>query len=198
MNLNEIKEELKGYFIYKNGRDYELAIKEGADFQLITNNINYLGFKETFTLSPIRYLLLQCNNQLLDPCNYINDLSEVVPVIDFQVFHDYDNRAKQIDIYKKLLNQITGSKSIFNRKKDFKLIYVKSHNHLLQEDDQVGYYVIKENEVIPINEGLLDKDYISNAVEVKEIDLIRKALKDDLKNEYEPAYLREVKKYQDI
>ena len=42
MNLNEIKEELKGYFIYKNGRDYELAIKEGEDFQLITTKWIYI------------------------------------------------------------------------------------------------------------------------------------------------------------
>lgn len=198
MKLEDIKEELKGYFIYKNGRDYELGFKKGEDFQLITNNINYLSFKEEFTLTPIRYLLLQINQNLLDPVTYIKDLGDVIPVIDFQVFQDYDIRESEIKNYKELLNKITGSKSIFNRKKDFKLIYVKSHNHLLQDGDQVGYYVIKNKEVIPIDSALLDKDYMAEAVEVKEISLIRKALKDNLKNEFSEAYVEEVEKYNNI
>ena len=83
MKLNEIKKDLKGYFIYKNKQDYELGLKEGDNFKLITDNVNYLSFKERFTLTPIRYLLIQVNNNLLDPLTYVDDLADVIPVIDF-------------------------------------------------------------------------------------------------------------------
>lgn len=198
MNLNDIKEELKGYFIYKNGTQYELGFKQGEDFKLIVDNIAYLGFKDTFTLTPIRYLLMQVNNNLLDPSIYVKDLADVIPVIDFQVFQDYDKRTLEINRHNDLLDKITGSKSIFNRKKDFKLIYVKNHNHLLQDKEQVGYYVIKGKEVVPIDSALLDDDYMANAVEVKDIDLVRNALRDSLVNQYKAAYLQEVNKYQNI
>ena len=46
MKLDEIKEELKGYFIYKNGREYELGVRTDKDFRLLAENIQYLSFKD--------------------------------------------------------------------------------------------------------------------------------------------------------
>ena len=198
MKLDEIKQELKGYFIYRNKQDYELGLRQGNDFRLITDNIDYLSFKDKFSLTPIRYLLMQVNHQLLDPLHYVNDLSDIIPVIDFNIFNEYDNRNAEIEEHKELLNQIVESRSIFNRKKDFKLVYVKSHNHLLQDKEQVGYYVIKDNDVVPIDSALLEDDYISNAVEVKNLDSLKKALKDDLINQYFESYKEEIRKWESL
>ena len=198
MKLDEIKQELKGYFIYRNKQDYELGLRQGNDFRLITDNVEYLSFKDRFNLTPIRYLLMQVNQQLLDPLHYVNDLSDIIPVIDFNIFNEYDNRNAEIEEHKELLNQIVESRSIFNRKKDFKLVYVKSHNHLLQDKEQVGYYVIKDNDVVPIDSALLEDDYISNAVEVKNLDSLKKALKDDLINQYFESYKEEIRKWESL
>ena len=198
MKLDEIKQELKGYFIYRNKQDYELGLRQGNDFRLITDNVEYLSFKDRFNLTPIRYLLMQVNQQLLDPLHYVNDLSDIIPVIDFNIFNEYDNRNAEIEEHKELLNQIVESRSIFNRKKDFKLVYVKSHNHLLQDKEQVGYYVIKDNDVVPIDSALLEDDYISNAIEVKNLELLRKALKDDLINQYFESYKEEIRKWESL
>ena len=195
MKLDEIKQELKGYFIYRNKQDYELAFRQGNDFKILDKNIDYLSFKDKFTLTPIRYLLMQVNHQLLDPLHYVNDLSDVIPVIDFNIFYEYDNREQEINNHKEIINQIIESKSIFNRKKDFKLVYVKSHNHLLQDREKVGYYIVKDNDVVPIDSALLDEDYISNAVEVKNLDSLKKALKDDLINQYTEKYKEEQSKW---
>ena len=198
MKLDEIKQELKGYFIYRNKQDYELGLRQGNDFKLITDNITYLTLKDKLEISPIRNALIQINNNLLDPTMFITDLSYVLPVIDFNIFNEYDNRNAEIEEHKELLNQIVESRSIFNRKKDFKLVYVKSHNHLLQDKEQVGYYVIKDNDVVPIDSALLEDDYISNAIEVKNLELLRKALKDDLINQYFESYKEEISKWESL
>ena len=129
---------------------------------------------------------MQINNQLLDPLTYVNDLSEVLPVLDFEVFTDYDNRNQDIEKHKQLLDTIKESKSIFGRKKDFKLIYIKKHNFLDSNQEQIGYYVIKENKALPINAGLLDN--IEDAVEVENLADLQNALTDDLENQYTEKY----------
>ena len=198
MELDEIKQELKGYFIYKNKQEYELGYRQGKDFRLITDNINYLSFKDRFTLTPIRYLLMQINHQILNPELYVDDLSDVIPVIDFSVFEDYDNRTDEIARRKELLNQISESKSIFGRKKDNKLVYVKSHNHLYNDKEQKGYYVIKNNDVIPVEPALLDDHNLADAVEVKHLDDLKKALKDDLNNHYTEKLKEELSKWDSL
>ena len=195
MKLDEIKAELKGYFIYKNNREYELGVKTDNDFRLLTENIQYLSFKDRLELTPIRYLLIQINNNLIDPTTYISDLSYVLPVIDFQVFQDYDNRNAEIEKHRELLNQIQDSKSIFGKKK-FKLVYVKSHNFLDNSREQVGYYVIKDGEVVHIDSALLDNT--DNAVEVKNLDTLKNALKDDLINQYDENYKEECMKWDSL
>lgn len=196
MKLEDIKQELKGYFIYKNNIDYKLAIKQNNDIKLITEDIIYKTLTNEFKITPIRYLIMQINNQLLDPLIHITDLSDVLEVIDFQIFELYDSRNAEIEKHKKLLDQIKESKSIFGRKKDFKLIYVKHHNFLDNHKEQIGYYVIKDGGVVPIDSALLDNT--DNAVEVTNLQDIKKALKDDLNNEYFENYNAECRKWESL
>lgn len=194
MKLSEIREQLRkdGFFIYRKGTLYVLGQRTGDDYKLFTDNIPYLSLKERLELSPVRYLLLQCQQQLLDPTETITDLSSVIPKIDFGVFEDYDARNNEIERHKALIDKITKSKSIFGRKK-FKLVKVEKHNHMLQDDEQINYYVIKDNEVVPIDETLLDNP--EDAVKVRYISDLRKALKDDFVNQYQEFYDKEVAKW---
>ena len=196
MKLDDIKKELKGYFIYKNRTEYKLGFKEDNDFRLITDNITYKTFTDKFEVSPIRYLLMQINNNILDPLTYVTDLSDVLEVIDFEIFQLYDNRNREIEMHQELLNQIQGSKSIFGRKKDFKLIYIKSHNFLDNNAEQIGYYVIKDGDVVPIDSALLDNT--NNAVEVNNLQDVKRALKDDLKNQYIEIYREQCSKWDSL
>ena len=196
MKLNDIKAELKGYFIHKNRTYYDLAIKDGENFKLITDNIQYSTLSEQFEITPIRYLIMQINNQLLDPQVHITDLADVLPVIDFEVFELYDNRNKEIDRHKELLESIKGSKSIFGKKKDFKLIYITTHNYLDHHREQKGYYVIKDKEVVPIDSALLDN--VDNAVQVADLQELKKALKDDFMNLHFEKYNEECSKWDSL
>lgn len=196
MKLNEIKQELQGYFIHKDKANYDLAIKDGEDFKLITDNIQYSTLTDQFEITPIRYLIMQINNQLLNPQVYITDLAEVIPVIDFEVFTLYDNRNKEIERHKELLESIKESKSIFGKKKDFKLIYITTHNYLDHHREQKGYYVIKDNEVVPIDSALLDN--VNNAVQVDDLQELKKALKDDFMNLHFEKYNEECSKWESL
>ena len=196
MKIDDIKKELHGYFIYRNRREYYLGFKDGADYELVTNNVKYSTLTDVVEITPMAYLLRQINNQLLDPKTYVTDLTTVIPVIDFEVFTDYDNRNNEIDKHKQLLEHIKGSKSIFGKKKDFKLIYVKEHNFLDHTNEQVGYYVIKDNAVVPIDAALIDN--VDNAVEVENLQDIKKALQDDLVNQYSENYKEQCRKWDSL
>ena len=196
MKIEDIKHELKGYFIYKNNNEYTLGLKEDKDFKLITDEIEYRTLTDKYLITPIRYLIMQINNQLLDPLTYVNDLSEVLPVIDFSIFTAYDNRNKEIEKHKQLLNTIKESKSIFGRKKDFKLIYIKKHNFLDNNKEQIGYYVIKDNKAVPIDAELLENK--SDAVEVTNLSDLQNALTDDLENGYLEKYKEECSKWDSL
>ena len=191
MNLEEIKHELKGYFLYRINHSRQLALKTGNDFNVITGEIEYRTLTDNFKLTPIRYLIMQVNNQLLDPLAYVTDLSEVLPVIDFEVFINYDNRNNEIEKHKQLLETIKESKSIFGKKKDFKLIYIKS-----KREKSADYYVIKEKKVVPIDSNLIDTT--ENAVEVTNIRDVENALKDDFVNGYTEKYKEECMKWDSL
>lgn len=196
MKLEEIKQELKGYFIYRYGRGQTLALRDNDNFKLFTNEIEYQTIKEKYRLSPMYYLVIQINNQLLDPTIHIKELSEVLPIIDFKVFDDYDSRNLEIENHKQLLNQIKESKSIFGRKKDFKLIYVKKPKSNIYSDTPIDYYVIKDNEVVPIDKSLIDD--VKNAIGVISLDEVKKALKEDFTNRYDNKYKRELDKWNSL
>lgn len=198
MKLDEIKRELKGYFLYKKQGEFKLGIRHGDDFELIVEDIYYLSFKERFKLTPIRYLLMQVNHHLLDPTCYVADIRDVLPVIDFNIFSEYDHRELEIEQHQELLDKITSSKSIFNRKKDFKLVYVVNHNHLLRAEEQIGYYVIKGNDVVPIESALLDEVTVNNAIEVTDLQMLEKALTDDMINQYTENYKEVCRKWDSL
>ena len=196
MKLEEIKQELKGYFIYRYGRGQTLALRDNDNFKLFTEEIEYRTIKEQYKISPMYYLVMQINNQLLDPTIHIKGLSEVLPIIDFKVFDDYDSRNLEIENHKQLLNQIKESKSIFGRKKDFKLIYVKKPKSNIYSDTPIDYYVIKDNEVVPIDKSLIDD--VKNAIGVISLDEVKKALKEDFTNRYDNNYKRELDKWNSL
>lgn len=189
MKLEEIKTELKGYFIHRQDHKRELAFKDNNNIELITEEIVY-GISDKIVLPPMRYLLMQINNQLLDPTVYVTDLTEVLPIIDFDVFNNYDNRENEIRKHKQLLDKIQNSKSIFGKKKGFKLIYVDINNKF---ENERKYYVIKDNEVVNIDSALLDN--VDNAIEVSNIDVVRNALSDNFENFYAEQYKEECKKW---
>ncbi len=195
MKLEEIKQELKGYFIYRYGRGQTLALRDNDNFKLFTEEIEYRTIKEQYELSPMYYLVMQINNQLLDPTIHIKELSEVLPIIDFKVFDDYDNRNLEIENHKQLLNQIKESKSIFGRKKDFKLIFTEK-NVLNSNQKEKNYFVIKDNEVVPIDKSLIDD--VKNAIGVISLNEVKKALKEDFTNIYENNYQRELNKWNSL
>ena len=194
MQIEDIKAELKGYFIHKQDRHRNLAFKKGNGFELITEPVTYNTITDKMELPPMRYLLIQINNQLLNPAMVITDLTEVLELIDFNIFNQYDQRELEINKYKSILNKIHSGKSIFGRKKDFKLIYVESKGIIAKGER--NYYVIKDNDAVAINSALLDD--VSNAVEVDNIDDVRKALTDDFVNLYSEKYKEECRKWESL
>lgn len=194
MKLEDIKAELKGYFIHRKDRTRELALKQNEDFKLITKEIEYPTLTGKVTLTPMKYFLMQINQQLLDPTIVVTDLTEVLELIDFNVFEDYDKRESEIKKHKAILDKIQNSKSIFGRKKDFKLIYTESKGIISKGERR--YYVIKNAEAVPIDSALLDDT--TNAVEVSNIDVVKNALKDDFENLYFEKYKEQCRKWDSL
>lgn len=190
MKLEEIKHELKGYFLYKNRREHTLAKRDNEDFKLLTNDIEYRTINETFMITPKYYLLMQIQNQLLDPTVVVNDLSEVLPVIDFHIFELYDKRNQEIEKYKTILEQIKDSKSIFGRKKDFKLIAIKSSS-IIDKNTKIDYYIIKDNQAVPIESALIENT--DNAIEISNLHDLKNALRDNLVNQHYEKYNEQCK-----
>ena len=60
MKLDDISKELKGYFIFRENHSGELAFKtDENDFTLITKEMPYRNFKDTYYLRPLEYLRMQ-------------------------------------------------------------------------------------------------------------------------------------------
>ncbi len=190
MKLNNIKKELKGYFlnrfIYTGDNVTEDLCKKIDDthYEVLGNVDTPNGVIRAYT-----NCLNQINNQLLDPGLYVCSLSEVLPVINGNIFQDYYRRAKQIEKHNSWLECVKTDKNKHN-----------NGNHLVKWKDKkfLKYAFVYDKELVEINEILLSDNDKANAVIIKYPKLLRKALKDDLNNEYESAYLKEVKKYKNI
>lgn len=194
MQIEDIKAELKGYFIHREDRIRTLAFKQGNDFKLLTDNVTYKTITEQVEVTPMQYLLIQINNQLLNPAIVVTELTDVIELIDFNIFNQYDKRELEIKKHKAILEKIRSSKSIFGRKKDFKLIYVELKDIIAKGERH--YYVIKDDDAVAIDSALLDD--VGNAVEVENIDDVRKALKDDFVNLYSEKYNEECRKWESL
>ena len=127
----------------------------------------------------------------MNPAIVVTELTDVLELIDFNIFNQYDKRELEIKKHKAILEKIRSSKSIFGRKKDFKLIYVELKDIIAKGERH--YYVIKDNDAVAIDSALLDD--VGNAVEVENIDDVRKALKDDFVNLYSEKYKQECRKW---
>ena len=60
------------------------------------------------------------------------------------------------------------------------------------------YFIVDGDKLTEIPGDLLEDNQKENAVRIKYPKLLRKALSDDLNNEFESAYLEEVAKYKSL
>lgn len=192
MNLETVQNQLKEqkYFINR------IAINEDHITETLCKKINDSKFEvvgkvmtPSGEMSAEKVLLTQINNQIVLPELPVCSLNDVLPVIDGVVFDDYKRREKQIEQHIKWAtcveredNQFQPDKHVVKWKKPKKVIYA----------------IVDGDKLTEIDGDLLDDQLKEKAVPIKYPKLLRTAIKDQLNNEYEPAYLREVKKYKDI
>ena len=144
------------------------------------------------TVQAYKHCLIQVNNQLLSPETAITSLSEILPVINANVFDNFKRRSDQIQRYKDLLAEVrTPSNEISKGKFIIKWKTPRGFK----------YGIIFNEDVSEVPERILTSQDITTAIPVKYPKLVRKAIKDEakgFKNKYKPAYLEEVKKYHKI
>ena len=190
MNIEEIKHELQGYFIntiFHNGEKVSenLCKKiDGNDYEVLrpVNTPNGL-------LSAYDLLLTQVNNQLLDPSVSICYLSEILPTVNGSVFEIYKMREKTIEKHIELCQSVETEENEYS---DGKFIVKK------KQPKGFIYFIVDGDKLTEIPGDLLDDTQKENAVRISYPKVLLKALKDDLNNEFESAYLEEVEKYQSI
>lgn len=191
MKLNTIKNHLNGYFINQTTDTYSQQVKEtlckkidGNDYEVLDNVNTPNGL-----VSPMVLLLQQCNNQILDPTFSICSLSEILPVINGSVFDSYDKRQKEIIKHRKWQKccRTEANRYIENRY----LIKWK-------RPKGISYGVVGEDNIVEINELILTDNQKKNAVKISYPNILVKAIRDDLINEFEEEYLKEVEKYDSL
>ena len=190
MNIEDIKSQLTGYFINRISHNGEKVSEnlckkiDGNDYEVLrpVNTPNGL-------LSAYDLLLTQVNNQLLDPSVSICYLSEILPVINGNIFETYKQREKTIE---KHISWCDCVESEENEYSDGKFIVKK------KQPKGFIYFIVDGDKLTEIPGDLLDDNQKENAVRISYPKLLRKALSDDLNNEFEPSYLAEVSKYKSI
>ena len=191
MLKNTIQDQyIKGYFINRIEHNGEIVSDKlcrkisNTDFEVLDNVKTPSGL-----LSANAHFLNQLNNQIVDPSVCICSLSEVLPVIHGQVFELYEMRERKIEQHIKWANCVEREDNQFQPNK---------HVVKWKKPKRVIYAIVDGDKLTEIDGALLDDQLKEKAVQIKYPKLLLKALQDDLNNELEPAYLREVKKYKDI
>ena len=190
MDIKEIKHELQGYFINRISHNGE-KVSENLCKKIDGNDYEVLRAVETPNglMSAMDLLLQQCNNQLLNPSLSIRSLSEILEVINGEVFENYKRREKTIE---KHIDWCTCVESEENEYSDGKYI-VK-----WKKPKGMIYAIVDGDKLTEIPGDLLDDNQKENAVRIKYPMLLKKAISDSLENEFSSAYLEEVEKYQSI
>ena len=191
MNIEEIKKELQGYFIntiFHNGEKVSESLCKKIDG---SNDYEVLRAVNTPKGLVTAYdnCLSQVNNQLLDPSFSICSLREILPVVNGSVFESYKMREKTIEKHIALCQSVETEENEYS---DGKFIVKK------KQPKGFIYFIVDGDKLTEIPGDLLDDTQKENAVRISYPKVLLKALKDDLNNEFESAYLEEVEKYQSI
>ena len=189
MDIKEIKHELQGYFINRISHNGEkvsenLCKKNGNDYEVLRAVETPNGLMSAYDL-----LLNQVNNQILDPSISICKLSEILPVINGEVFENYKRREKTIEKHIEWCNCVETEENEYS---DGKFIVKK------KQPKGFIYFIVDGDKLTEIPGDLLDDNQKENAVRISYPKLLKKAISDRLENEFESAYLEEVEKYQSI
>ena len=191
MLKNTIQDQfIKGYFINRIEHNGEIVSDKlcrkisNTEFEVLDNVRTPNGL-----LTASEHFLKQLNNQIVDPTFCICSLSEVLPVIQGQVFELYRLRERKIEQHIKWCQCVEREDNQFQPDK---------HVVKWKKPKRVIYAIVDGDKLTEIDGDLLDDQLKEKAVQIKYPKLLRTALKDELLNEYEPAYLQEVKKYKDI
>ena len=190
MKTNTIQNHLKGYFINRIEHNGEIVSDKlcrkisNTEFEVLDNVRTPNGL-----LTASDHFLNQLNNQIVDPTFCICSLSEVLPVIHGQVFEAHRLRERKIEQHIKWCNCVEREDNQFQPDK---------HVVKWKKPRGVIYAIVDGDKLTEIDGDLLSDQLKEKAVPIKYPKLLRTAIKDQLNNEYEADYLREVKKYQDI
>ena len=190
MNIDTIKKELDGYFI---NRVSQPGIKASETLCKKINNKDYIVLDNVETpnglISAYDNCLNQVNNQLIQPELSICRLSKILPVIEGSVFDKYNQREKIIEKHISWCDCIERDEYEYQ---DGKYI-VK-----VKKPKGFSYFIVDGENLTEINELLLDEKQKENCKRIKYPKLLKKALADDLCNEFEEQYEEQVEKYQNI
>lgn len=190
MNIDTIKKELDGYFINKVTHN---GMKVSENLCKKVNNAEYIVLDNVETpnglISAYQHCLNQVNANLLNPELSICRLSQILPVIDGTVFEHYRMREKTIEKHISWCDCIERDEYEYQ---DGKYI-VK-----VKKPKGFSYFIVDGENLTEINELLLDEKQKENCKRIKYPKLLKKALADDLCNEFEEQYKEQVKKYQNI
>ena len=191
VKLNTIKNHLNGYFINQTTDTYSQQVKEtlckkidGNDYEVLDNVNTPNGL-----VSPMVLLLQQCNNQILDPTFSICSLSEILPVINGSIFESYAKRQKEIIKHRKWQKCCRTESNRYAE--DTYLIKWK-------RPKGISYGIVGEGNIVEINELILTDNQKKNAVKISYPNILVKAIRDVLINEFEEEYLKEVEKYNSL
>ena len=191
MLKNTIQDQfIKGYFINRIEHNGEIVSDKlcrkisNTEFEVLDNIKTPRGL-----LTANEHFLNQLNNQIVDPTFCICSLSEVLPVIHGQVFEAHRMRERKIEQHIKWCQCVEREDNQFQPNK---------HVVKWKKPKRVIYAIVDGDKLTEIDGDLLSDQLKEKAVPIKYPKLLRTALKDELNNEYEADYLREVKKYQDI
>ena len=187
MNLETIKSELKGYFINRfehNGEKVSDTLCRkisNTDYEVLDNVRTPKGL-----LTAYDHCLNQINNQLLDPKLSVYSLDEVLPVIKSNVFEAHRMRERKIQQHIDLCQTVETEENQLSENRF--LVYYKKRGTKI-------YAIVLDESLTEVPENLIKEENKDKAVFVEYPKLLRTALKDELNNEYESAYQKEVEKY---
>lgn len=192
MKLEEIKHELQEqrYFINRISHNGEKVSEslckkiDGNDYEVLRAVNTPNGLMSAYDL-----LLTQVNANILDPSVSICSLSEILEVIQGNVFEAYKQREKTIEKHIDWCNCVESEENEYS---DGKFIVKK------KQPKGFIYFLVDGDKLTEIPGEILDDTQKEKAVRIKYPKLLKKAISDTLENEFSSAYLEEVEKFQSI